>query len=46
LAILAALHLADQLDQLKQRLDESRLEVERKNDALIELLEQVLDDKK
>jgi cell division protein ZapA len=46
LAILAALHLADQLDQLKQRLDESTREVARKNDDLIELLEQVLDDKK
>ena len=46
LAILAALHLADQLDQLKQRLEESTREVARKNDDLIELLEQVLDDKK
>jgi len=46
LAILAALHLADQLDQVKQRLDDSFGEVQRKTDACFESLGQVLEEKK
>jgi len=46
LAILAALHLADELDRLQQRLDESLNQLGRKRDDCIEALDKALEVKK
>ena len=46
LAILTALHLADELDRLQQRLDDSLHEVGQKSVACLEMLDRVLEEKK
>lgn len=46
LAILAALHLADELDRLQQRLDESLRQLGEKRDACIDTLDKALEEKK
>lgn len=46
LAILAALHLADQLDQMKQRFEDLLRDVEQKSDDCVVKIEQVLEEKR
>ncbi len=45
-AILAALHLADELDRVQQQLEASLREVASKNDACVELLDRAFEEKK
>ena len=46
LAILAALHLADQLDQMEQRFEDLLRDVEQKSDDCVVKIEQVLEEKR
>lgn len=46
LAILAALHLADQLEQMKQRFEDLLRDVEQKSDDCVVKIEQVLEEKR
>lgn len=46
LAILAALHIADELDRANARYEQTLQNLARRSEACVELLERVLDEKK